>query len=268
MAKGYLLNINLNKVNPEFYNGWDGRLENTHLDTLSFQRRLNNNLNYNYEIWQINDETATISSTIQMVSDIAKKATPEDIVVITYSGHGAIDSSSSQMEEGLNTDQAWCLYDGLFKDNHIHKLLSLFKKGTRVVLFSFCCHSGSMWKTNFFSMALVDWKPKFMPYKLEKSIVPQSWIEARLQQIGCKQDLSCSLKYFGSCQVNQYSYDTDGGDAGCVAWWKAFDTNPKSPYVTIFRNIAKKGFSPDFQTPIYQNISKNKQFNNEYAFKI
>ena len=268
MSRGYLLNINLNSVDPSAYHGWDGQLNNTHLDSLSFQKRLTGRLNHNYDCIQLADEQATISNTILAIREIATNAAADDIVIITYSGHGAVDSSSSYLEQHLMSDQAWCLYDGLLKDNHIHKLLSLFKKGTRVVLFSFCCHSGSMYKSGFFSMAPEGWEPKYMPKALESKVQPSSEIDVTLQKIGCKQDVICNLKYFGSCRESQFSYDTPKGDAGCVAWWQAYDRDPKRAYVLIFRDIFKQGLVPDFQTPVYQNLSKNSVFNNEYAFKI
>lgn len=266
MATGRMLNINLNEVSPSKYNGWDGRLSDTHLDSKSFTDRLANK----FECYSISDKSATISAVINAFKDLAQISMPDDLVIITYSGHGAIDPSSTYMENELTMDQAWCLFDGLLKDNQIHKLLTLFKKGVRVVLFSFCCHSGSMYKSLEPGKILAaNWVPKFMPRKQEETKqLSADWTDSYLQKIGCKQDIVAHFKYFGSCQNNQYSYSTGFGDAGCIAWWKAWETSKKTPYVLIFKNIFRLGLTPAYQTPVYQNLSKNREFNNEYAFKI
>ena len=265
MSKGFLLNIHLNYLDKKAYSGWDGKLPDPNLDSKSFQDRLWKE----FEIWEQKNEDATISGVINSFRELANKATENDLIIITYSGHGAIDESSTYSEDKFTSDQAWCLYDGLFKDNHIHLLLSLFKKGTRVVLFSFCCHSGSMYKTSVRQNETPPtWKAKFMPDSVSKKLPETSWINIALNKIGCKQDLQCSLKYIGACQNNQYSYSTGTGDAAQLAWWEAFDKNPKSPYINIFNNIFKFGLIRANQTPVYKNLSKDKIFNNEYAFKI
>lgn len=261
-----MLNINLNHVDPAHYHGWSGKLDDTHIDTASFQKRLGRK----FETYNLADDKANISNVIKSIQELASVTEPGDLVVITYSGHGAMDSSSSYMEEQLTTDQAWCLYDGLLRDNHVHKLLSLFKKGVRVVLFSFCCHSGSMYKGGDFSDTVTFYfVPKFMPKPIEdKMLDSDGSIDAKLQKIGCKQDITASLKYIGACRNNQYSYSTGEGDAAQIAWWKSFDNFPALPYVYVFNNMFRNGYAPPSQTPVYQNLSKDKKFNNERAFNI
>lgn len=266
MAKGYLFNIHLNYVDKKAYFGWDGKLPDPNLDSKSFQEKLYKD----FKIYEQSNEEATIQGVITAFKELSNLATSEDLVIITYSGHGAIDDSSSYAEDNFTSDQAWCLFDGLLKDNHIHLLLSLFKKGTRVVLFSFCCHSGSMYKSGMGQSVPTNWKPKFIPQGIQqtKSNEEYSWLNILLQKLGCKQEIQCSLKYIGACQNNQYSYSTGVGDASQIAWWESYSKNPKSPYVSIFNNILKLGLIRANQTPVYKNFSKDKNFNNEYAFKI
>ena len=68
-----------------------------------------------------------------------------DICVITYSGHGGqvFDQSG---DEADGKDETWCFYDGDLVDDEIHDLLKEFKEGTRVLIISDSCFSGTIFK--------------------------------------------------------------------------------------------------------------------------
>ena len=91
----------------------------------------------------IENENATRERVLTELDNLANKANPGDIVLITYAGHGA-PLEDKDGDEADGSDEAWVMYDGFLLDDEINAKLRKFKEGVRVVLVSDSCHSGSM----------------------------------------------------------------------------------------------------------------------------
>lgn len=259
MGKGRLLTINLNRVNQQIYNGWDGKLSDTDTDASKIQLALPN-----FEITELKDDTASISNVIYAIYDLAQQTKADDLAVIYYSGHGAEGYDTVIEENGFNFDQAWCLFDGLLKDNQMKQCLSFFKKGTRVVLISDSCHSGSMYRSG---MVLNGYKIKAIPKTIQENLIPISEALMILTQLKATTKIECALKYFGGCQENQYSYSTGSGGLFTKAFLKTLFSNPNYPYYTLFKKLLAE--MPQNQTPAYYNNKKSdKLFDTKRAFWV
>jgi len=259
MGKGRLLTINLNRVSPLSYNGWNGELSDTDTDAGNIQLAL-----HNFEITELKDSTASISNVIHAIYDLAQETKAGDLAVIYYSGHGAESYDTVQEENGFNFDQAWCLFDGLFKDNQVKQCLSFFKKGTRVVLISDSCHSGSMYKSGIIQNNYII---KAIPKTVQGNLTPTNEAITILMQLKAASKIECALKYFGGCQENQYSFSTGSGGLFTKAFLKTLFSNPNHPYYTLYKKLLAE--MPQNQTPSYYNNKKSdKLFDTKKAFWV
>lgn len=257
----HLLTISLNYVDPTKYCGWNGKLEDTHIDALKFQSRL---LKKGFSLYELKDNSATIINLIETIFQLSEITSEGDLVVIAYSGHGAQCFETTVEEDGFNFDQAWCLFDGLFKDNNLKRCLAFFKKGVRVVLFSDSCHSGSMYKS---ISAYQSYTIKAIPKNIENQITPDGLALKLIMSKRKEEKIVCGLKYFGGCRENQYSISTGYGGVFTIAFFEVFDINPNDPYLTLYRKLISSGKMPPEQTPTYYNNRKRlKDFDYKRAF--
>jgi hypothetical protein len=94
------------------------------------------------------DAQATKSAMVAAFTDVIGTAGSNDVVVITYSGHGTyVPDTNGDEIDGL--DEALCPYDlqtggSALLDDEIHDLFKARKAGTRLVLISDSCHSGTV----------------------------------------------------------------------------------------------------------------------------
>jgi hypothetical protein len=86
---------------------------------------------------------ATRSNLLAAMDGAAAELAADDLLLLTYSGHGASlpDRSGDEPDQ---RDEAWCLHDGLLIDDEIHYQLCTFAAGVRVLVVSDSCFSGSV----------------------------------------------------------------------------------------------------------------------------
>ncbi|WP_165230146.1 caspase family protein [Aquisphaera insulae] len=91
------------------------------------------------------DEAATASAVISGIEDAARelRQSPGGIFLIQYAGHGCqVPDRNSDEPDGL--DETWCLYDRMLLDDELGRLWTRFPRGTRILMISDSCHSGSV----------------------------------------------------------------------------------------------------------------------------
>jgi len=81
-----------------------------------------------------------VEAEIRAAADITQ---PGDTFLLTFSGHGARIISGDPREKG--NDEAIVLYDMIMKDDYIDVFLRLFREGSRVILVSDSCYSGTIY---------------------------------------------------------------------------------------------------------------------------
>ncbi len=101
----------------------------------------------NYEVQTVLNRDATRKNLLSAFRDIVTKAETGDSVVITYSGHGSFVPDLDG-DEPDGTDECLCPYDidrkGAITDDDLHEIFSSRARGTRLVLISDSCHSGTV----------------------------------------------------------------------------------------------------------------------------
>jgi metacaspase-1 len=139
-SRGLSVHIGLNRVDPAHYQGWDGKLKACEADALDmkaiadargFQSRI------------IPTASATAETVKAAIANAARSLRPDDILVVTYSGHGG-QVRDEQGEEADAFDETWVLYDRQVLDDELAALWALAPAGARIFVLSDSCHSGTV----------------------------------------------------------------------------------------------------------------------------
>ena len=141
MSKGYSLHIGLNEVDRAHY-GKIPSLKAAVNDAVSWKNFANE---IGYATKSLHNKQAKSGVVKTMLGGYAKKMKPGDILLLTYAGHGgemANDKASGFDDE--RTDQTWCLYDRQLLDDELYELFEAFTEGTRILVVSDSCHSGTV----------------------------------------------------------------------------------------------------------------------------
>lgn len=114
------------------------------------------------------DNAATKSAMVAGFASIIGRAVRDDLVVITYSGHGTyVPDVNGDELDGL--DEALCPYDiqtggAALIDDEIHALFAARASGVRIVLIADSCHSGTVTRAAVADPEADDvLRPRFLP---------------------------------------------------------------------------------------------------------
>ena len=142
MVRGKSIHIGLNFVDPDAYNGWDGQLNGCVNDATGL-KGVADSLGYDSII--LLNSAATSLRVIQEIARAAQMLQTDDILLLTYSGHGGqvIDADGDEVDA---KDETWVLYDREVIDDELYSLWSQFAPGVRIFVLSDSCHSGTVAK--------------------------------------------------------------------------------------------------------------------------
>ena len=140
MAQGLSIHIGLNSVDPNHYNGWSGKLNACEADAKDMARIASER---KFDTTTILTTKATAAAVTKAIGDAAGELEEGDILFLTYSGHGG-QVPDRNRDESDTKDETWVLYDRQLVDDEIYDLYSKFAKGTRILVFSDSCHSGTV----------------------------------------------------------------------------------------------------------------------------
>lgn len=151
--KGYAVHISAEKVDPKSYKGLIPDLPSS-LRDLKFMQKVAAKQGYQ-EVAALVGNTdkdasrCTRANVLKALKDAGEKARDGDIVLVTYSGHGAlIPDDADDHDEKSGLDNTWCLFDGMLVDDEIWMALSKYRAGVRVVVVVDSCHSETSVKGN------------------------------------------------------------------------------------------------------------------------
>ncbi|MRG48371.1 S8 family serine peptidase [Chitinophaga sp. SYP-B3965] len=141
MSKGYSLHIGLNKIDPDNYPGVPAlnAAVNDAVFWESYAKKMG------YEAKSLHDKAATDKAVLDALHGYADKLKPGDILLLTYAGHGSqIANEKGNDFADEKNDQTWCLYNRELLDDELFEAFGKFKEGTRILIVSDSCHSGTM----------------------------------------------------------------------------------------------------------------------------
>jgi metacaspase-1 len=140
MPQAISLHLGLNAVDAHVYKGWSGPLRGCENDAHAMQAIADAQ---GFTSRLLLGADATCPNLLTALDRAAAQLAADDLLLLTYSGHGASlpDRSGDEPDQ---RDEAWCLYDGLLIDDEIHDRLCAFAAGVRVLVVSDSCFSGSV----------------------------------------------------------------------------------------------------------------------------
>ena len=141
MSKGYSLHIGLNKLDQDHYPGTPvlKAAVNDAVFWESFAKK------EGYQTTSLHDESAKAGVVIKQLGDYASVMKAGDILLLTYAGHGGeIPNDKPAGFDDEKNDQTWCLYDRQLLDDELYECFEAFKEGTRILVVSDSCHSGTI----------------------------------------------------------------------------------------------------------------------------
>jgi hypothetical protein len=220
MAKGISIHIGLNTVDPDHYNGWDGRLQACEYDAKDLQA-IAEAKGFESTIMLSKEATAeTVSGEIRRAAGALEQG---DILFLTYSGHGGQVPDTNSDEKGDATDETWVLWDRQLVDDELYALWATFEQGVRIFVLSDSCHSGSVTRDLFNALVpqivekgMVDApspRTKDLPRDVQDATYRAN--EDLYRQIqsshesGEDVDVGATILLISGCQDNQLSLDGD-----------------------------------------------------------
>jgi hypothetical protein len=141
MARGISLHFGLNEVDPQHYDGWDGKLTACEFDANDMQAIATSR---GFESTILLTQQATSEAVVQEIERAAAELQPGDILLITNSSHGGQVPEGDGGDETDKSDETWVLYDRQLVDDELFGLWQKFQPGVRIVVLSDSCHSGSV----------------------------------------------------------------------------------------------------------------------------
>lgn len=266
MAKGIAIHIGVNHVDPAHYGGWDGKLNACEFDANDMEQI---STSQGFTAIKLLSPQATRQAVIDAINAAAAQLTGEDILLISYSGHGGQVPDMSGDEKDFK-DETWCLYDGQLIDDELRQLWTNLPEGARVLVISDSCHSGSVIKTAInvgvtYSKAI----PRFMP----DEIVVRTYMNNKdfydsLVKEGSAGEIGATVRLISGCQDNQYSYDGTFNGAFTAALKQVWSNGSfKGDYALFHQQIQNK--LPAYQSPNHFVYGcPNADYDQEKPFKV
>jgi subtilisin family serine protease len=240
MPNSYSLHIGVNQVNPQHYDGWEGRLKYAEADAFAMQQIASS------QEFEAQDllltKNATRKKVLAAIQRLAKKAKTGDLVWISYSGHGSFIPDING-DEANGMDETWCCYDGMVIDDELLYSWAQFRAGVRIVVVSDSCHSGEIARSLDAPApdALVQ-RAKFLP--IEKSLPifqnNKAFYEGILAKIPTVDvdNLPVRVIQFGGCTEDSSSFEGKGNGEFTIALKTAWsDGTFKGDYAAFFTAI-------------------------------
>ena len=222
MSKGYSLHIGVNETDPNHYENLSplGACVNDARFWRNYAKKLG------YAPKSFTNKTATSKKVIRALRQYASVMQPGDIAFITYSGHGGqIPNEKPDHVDKEKMDQTWCLYDRQLLDDELYATFSLFAEGTRIIIISDSCHSGTITRaaeidiSDMMVKGLAEvagsrgMRSRQLPEEVESRIVMGHYekvyapIQKKYKNKTKRKEVKAAVKLLAACQDHQVTYD-------------------------------------------------------------
>jgi len=272
--KGYSIHIGVNKVDTKHY----GKLTelNAACNDAQDMAKLAKDI-YGYQVVDLLlNENATSNRLKRAFNKVIQKITKNDILLITYSGHG---SQIGPLVPGLYqdefTDQTWCLYDRQWIDDESVLIFSQLPKGTRVLLISDSCHSGTVAKSLTTSGFQNDGS-QFIPelgQSLNDYLKNNNLRSKKLTKTNSSFVVKENLKFYTSLFKNLpqtiQAYEVEASIlslAACQDHQVAYDGMINGVFTSNLKHVLEGGLNKHFEKPksILDEIMENNYYPSPY----
>jgi hypothetical protein len=277
MPKGLALTIGLNSVNPAHYDGWSGELTACEADARDMAEVARSR---KFSVKGLLTKAATRKNVMSHLAKAASVLKADDIFMLSYSGHGG-QLPDTNKDEVDHQDETWCLYDGQLIDDEIYWLLGKFAAGTRILVFSDSCHSGTVTKAAFYRGTVAirsagvgsqEARYRAMPpeaalraYRKNKHFYDTLQKNPMLAK--AEDSVKASVLLISGCQDNQLSSDGTFNGLFTGTLLQVWNEGRSSNYRKFYEAITKR--MPPDQSPNYYWVGRvNKTFEKQKPFTI
>lgn len=224
MSKGYSLHIGLNKVDKKHYPGVPAlrAAVNDAEFWETYARKLG------YATHSLHNQDATDDAVLQSLNDYARKMKAGDILLLTYAGHGSeVPNEKADGFDDERNDQTWCLYNRQLLDDELFDAFRKFAEGTRILVVSDSCHSGTMVRAlpdELDLSALLEnglersastrgLTSRKLPLEVQQAVVARFGdtvyrpVQKKYEAIPQAEGVKAAVKLLAACQDDQTTYD-------------------------------------------------------------
>jgi metacaspase-1 len=278
MSRGLSLHIGLNAVDPNSYEGWDGKLMACENDADSMQKVASS---LGYDTRRLITREATRSAVNEAISEASRKLKGDDIFVLTYSGHGG-QVPDTNGDEPDGKDETWVLYDGQLVDDELHVFYTQFQPGVRIFVLSDSCHSGTVTRAMYERTASIEAEFGVRPHSVFRSKAIPREVQAKVTESrkkmfeGIQNDTKAAVKQspeatvllISGCQDNQLSSDGDVNGLFTEALLKTWNNGDFKQDYRQFQKAIKLHMPPSQQPNYFVVGAANKSFEHQQPFTI
>jgi hypothetical protein len=201
---------------------------------------------------------ATAPNVIRAIQQAIAQLTPTDILLITYSGHGSTTPDLNK-DEADGYDETWCLFDRQILDDELYALWKDAPVGSRILVVSDSCHSGSVTR----GLVQETFDGEAAPYG-EPDAPPQGSLLRGLTDEGARKVFECNQGIYEQVQKG-----VPGGRrvevaasvlllGACQAWESAIEQGGQGIFtrelIKVWDGGRFLGTYLDFYTAIYQSL--------------
>lgn len=262
----YSLHVGLNRVSPEAYGGWDGPLIACENDAICMSRVITATGGHVCRV--LLTEDARRENLLGELAELAQKAQPGDLAVVTNSSHGGqIPDYDGNEADGW--DETICMFDGEVIDDELEAAWARFRPGVRIMFVSDSCHSGTMVRLAPTSEAAApEHRARSVPFHITSRIITDhdSVLRARKSAVRGRAKIRASVLSYGACQDNQVAYDGRENGAFTGALLSAVTAHPRDCYGRIIARVRRA--LPPHQSPKYGwTGARDETFESSPAFR-
>ncbi|TGE03843.1 caspase family protein [Hymenobacter fodinae] len=286
MAQAYSLHLGLNYVDPTHYvtsagQGWNGELYGCENDARDLAALARQQGFAQSEIALTQEVTADfVDSSLRRFADLMK---PDDLFLLTYSGHGGQltdfnDDEAQDEKDGL--DETWCLYDRQMSDDELYMLWAHFPLGSRLLVLSDSCHSGSVVKNSFYGTSTTDNRTaegkryRFMPRstRVGTNQKNKEQYEANDKKVTAEAEeqgrVKACVRLISGCQSDQLSQDLDDNGLFTMQLKNVWaDGQFQGPYSKFVQAIKRR--MPEEQQPNHMTVgARNAAYGRQRPFTV
>jgi hypothetical protein len=234
------------------------------------------------------DGDATRAHMLDEMASLIAETGPDDLAVITYSGHGSwrVDRDGDEPDR---RDEVICPVDysraGMIADDDLHKVFTSGHRWARVVFISDSCHSGSVNRlagplgdrTTYYEPGVINLKAgsehRVSAYRAAKFLPPAEWIDneddlhdaRRVELAPTRGKPRASALLMAACSDVEVAYDAwFSGRANGAFTYAALDALKENPatYRDWQQGIRSRLPSVDYQqTPQLTGGSGQRRWN-------
>jgi hypothetical protein len=280
LPQGISIHVGLNEVDPNHYQGWNGKLVACEFDADDMEKLAAEN---SFQTKKLLTKDATADALTSAIEDAGGKLQAGDMLLLTYSGHGGqVPDANSDEEDRM--DETWVLYDRQVVDDELYALWASFEPGARIAIFSDSCHSGTVAREAVDAVGVDrvarsvndggNGQPrvKGMPDEYVRSVYEANKklyddIQKSLPSFD-ESDIGASVILTSGCQDNQTSLDGDKNGLFTQTLLQVWNEGKfRGGYRTFRKRIAQK--MPPWQSPNFFVVGKpNARFASQHPFTV